>query len=330
MKKRIAIIGAGFSGVILGKFLQEKAEVKIFEKSRGIGGRMSTRYTEDFAFDMGAQCFTARSKIFQDFLQPYIESGIVNEWRGNVINLEVGLQPTKRIWLEKHFVSSPNMNSLCKEIAKGMDISLGTEIIPLSKPTSKGYELLDKSGKNHGCFDLVISTAPPIQTSSLFAGHLPENNIISNSNMHGCHVLMLGFNEAWQKDWIAAKVHNNPIKWISINSGKPGRNNQATSIVIHTRHNWSKKHMEDDMPLVEQALINEFEKLTNIDTSKAAYVSSHRWRYAVVSNSLKCGPYYDSKNGLAAISDWSATSRIEELYLSAAKLLPILEENLFS
>lgn len=69
----MAIIGAGFSGVVLGQELQKFAEVKIFEKARGCGGRMSTRRIEDFAFDHGSQCFTARSKEFQNFLRPNTE-----------------------------------------------------------------------------------------------------------------------------------------------------------------------------------------------------------------------------------------------------------------
>jgi renalase len=73
MKKiKIAIIGAGISGITLAKELEDIAQVKIFEKSRGVGGRMSTRYVEDFAFDHGTQCFSARTKNFQKFLAPFI------------------------------------------------------------------------------------------------------------------------------------------------------------------------------------------------------------------------------------------------------------------
>lgn len=74
-KLRIAIVGAGISGIILANELKKVAAVKIFEKSRGVGGRMSTRYSEQFSFDHGAQCFTARTKAFQKFLQPHIVKG---------------------------------------------------------------------------------------------------------------------------------------------------------------------------------------------------------------------------------------------------------------
>ncbi len=74
MKPNLAIIGAGFSGIFLAQELREFFEVKIFEKSRGSGGRMSTRYAENFTFDHGAQYFTAESEYFKKFLDPFIAS----------------------------------------------------------------------------------------------------------------------------------------------------------------------------------------------------------------------------------------------------------------
>ena len=41
---KIAIIGAGLAGLTLARALPAHAEVTLFEKSRGIGGRMATRY----------------------------------------------------------------------------------------------------------------------------------------------------------------------------------------------------------------------------------------------------------------------------------------------
>jgi predicted NAD/FAD-dependent oxidoreductase len=50
-KQNIAIIGAGISGLSLANMLKDIANVKVFEKSRGFGGRVATRYSENFEFD---------------------------------------------------------------------------------------------------------------------------------------------------------------------------------------------------------------------------------------------------------------------------------------
>ena len=49
--KRIAIIGAGMSGLTVANQLKDIAKVELFEKSRGVSGRMSTRYAESYQFD---------------------------------------------------------------------------------------------------------------------------------------------------------------------------------------------------------------------------------------------------------------------------------------
>ena len=56
----VAIIGAGISGLSAARTLQDHGlTVTVFDKSRGVGGRMSTRRTDQgTTFDHGAQYFT--------------------------------------------------------------------------------------------------------------------------------------------------------------------------------------------------------------------------------------------------------------------------------
>ena len=68
LKKRIrciAVVGAGIAGLSCATELQQAgATVRIFEKSGGAAGRMSTRRGEDWQCDHGAQYFTARDPGF--------------------------------------------------------------------------------------------------------------------------------------------------------------------------------------------------------------------------------------------------------------------------
>ena len=56
---KIAVIGAGITGLHLARQLSDVFDVTVFEKSRGLGGRMCARRTEAHQFDHGAQYFTA-------------------------------------------------------------------------------------------------------------------------------------------------------------------------------------------------------------------------------------------------------------------------------
>lgn len=320
MSMRIAIIGAGISGITLARELHEKAQVIVFEKSRGVGGRMSTRNAEPFYFDHGAQYFTVRTKRFRAFLKPYMETGLVADWNGKVINLELGKKVTKRLWFEPHLVAAPGMNSLCKKLAEHVDIKLCTEVAPLLERQTDGWHLEDKDGVPLGVYDIVISTAPPAQTIRLFEAHLPQDTALHRVQMQGCYSLMIGFKQAWQQQWIAAKVNDNPIQWVSINSTKPGRNNDVTCIVAQSHNSWADTHINDDLLQTQTFLLEQFQQVTGIDCTHADYISTHRWKYAIVSEAEKSEPYFNSDKNLGSVSDWNSKSRIEECWLNAMQL----------
>ncbi len=330
MRPRIAIIGAGISGLVLAHELKDAADVQVYEKARGVGGRMATRYADPFYFDHGAQCFTARTKAFQKFLTPYIETGMVAEWTGKVINIEAGKKITKRLWFEKHLVASPNMNSLCKYLAKDIPLQLQVEIAPISRKQKDGWHLKDKEGKELGRFDWVISTAPPAQANALFSGHVTKDEPLAQAKLYGCYAMMIGFNKPWDREWIAAKVHNNPIKWISVNSSKPGRNGDVTCLVAHSRNHWAEEHIDADMNTAQALLSEAFSNSTGIDITKADFLHTHRWRYAIVDETRQAGPYMDERLGLAATSDWAMTSRIEEVWIAAMELVQKIKPVLFA
>ena len=91
---KIAIIGAGLLGLTAAHDLKEHANVTLYEKSRGVGGRLATRRAEPFSFDHGAQFFKARSKAFVDFIDPMIQDGTVQRWDARFAEIEGSTLPT--------------------------------------------------------------------------------------------------------------------------------------------------------------------------------------------------------------------------------------------
>lgn len=320
MKQRIAIIGAGISGLTLARALSPHAQVMVFEKARGVGGRMSTRYADPFYFDHGTQFFTARSDDFQRFIAPLIAQGLIAPWQGKVITLQKGGKTTDRLWFEPHYVAVPHMNSLCKHMAADLPITLGTEVAPLTARTEHGWRLTDKDDHALGDYDWVISTAPPVQTQRLFAGFLPTESSIGEAALLGCYTLMIGFNMPWDRSWMAAKVHDSPIEWIAVNSSKPGRSHATTSMVVHSSNAWAEAHIDDPMEEAERFLRHEFESVSGIDTQQADYFASHRWRYAITHEPRPQDPFMDKALGIASTGDWCSASRIEDAWLNASTL----------
>lgn len=321
-RPRVAIIGAGISGLTMASMLQSTADITVFEKSRGVGGRMSTRHVDDFSFDHGTQFFTARTPEFQAFLAPLITNNVVADWQGKVVTLGMDGDVYKRQWFEPHYVATPHMNSLCKYLARDLNLVFNATIAP---PVRNGdhWHLLDKDGQELGVFDWVICTAPPVQALGLFGSHLPSDThqSLSGMTMSGCYALMMGYPTPWPKQWIAAQVNDGPVGWISINTTKPGRDTTQTAIVVHANNDWSDQHIDDDQDHVRSILQSSFETLTGLSADDAAYISLHRWRYALRrTGDNPVQPHIDRQLGLVLAGDWCWNSRIEDVWLGSMRL----------
>ena len=66
-KRSCIVVGAGISGLLAADELQREGwTVAVLDKSRGVGGRMTTRRVGEGTFDHGAQFFTVRDNRFAD------------------------------------------------------------------------------------------------------------------------------------------------------------------------------------------------------------------------------------------------------------------------
>jgi len=321
MKKKIAIIGAGMAGLTLANRLNPHADVVVFEKSRGVGGRMSTRHADPFSFDQGAQFFTARNKRFGQFLAPHVASGLIREWAGKAITLDPERKVADRLWFEPHYTACPGMNSLCQEMAQGIEVILNCEVAPLNQKRAGTWDLFDTRDRSLGNVDLVISTAPPVQTCRLFDSFLSPASPLRHSTMLACYTLMFGLHKKWGKPWIAAKINNSPLEWLSVNSSKPGRNHDVTSIVVHANNSWAQQHVDEDPVTVEKFLRAQLSLVLDLDLDAPDYFSLHRWRYALLDKAhddkSRDLPFHDRELQLASVGDWGSRSRIEDVWVEA-------------
>ena len=86
--KKIAVVGAGIAGLSCATALQNAGfKVSVFEKSRGVSGRLSTRVTQAtklsqyWQCDHGAQYFTARDPVFRAEVERWIKADEAQFWK---------------------------------------------------------------------------------------------------------------------------------------------------------------------------------------------------------------------------------------------------------
>ncbi|MCV6621077.1 MAG: NAD(P)-binding protein [Cellvibrionaceae bacterium] len=323
--KRLAIIGAGLSGLSLATILQNKARITVFEKSRGVGGRMSTRRGEVFSFDHGAQYFTAREPAFQDFIRPYIQQGIVKRWDARYARFDGNRRIDYQDWRleEPRYVGSPTMNSLLKSLAASLNVELNCRISVIKRDSQ--WQIFDEKGRDLGSFDWIISTAPPAQTIELFPEEFSHTDKLSSTKVFPCFALMLGLGEPLDFGFEAAHVDNSDISWLAVNSSKPERNS-TQSLVAHSSVDFAHKFDGRKQSDVSLALISAIEAVTGKPLSCIKHQALHYWRYASSDRSIRNDELVDRQLQLAACGDWTRGGRVEGAFMSALNLASSLEE----
>ena len=316
----VAVIGAGLSGLICAQRLQDAGfDVTLFEKSRGTGGRMSTRRTDgDLTFDHGAQYFTDRDPVFGRYVQDWLAAKIVAIWDAEIGTLENGhYEPKEEETLR--YVAVPGMSQLGRHLAEDLDVHLETTVAPPVYEEGR-WLVSDISGYLLDEFDVVVSSAPAAQSSELLAASPELCSAAQQVKMTGCWAVMLAFQESLGLPFDAAFVNDSPLSWIACNSSKPGREDNAEAWVLHASPEWSEEHLEETREAIIAPLLQAFTQATGMSLPVPTFQTAHRWRYALPPEPLSDRFLYDPERRIGACGDWCGGPRVEGAFLSGYQL----------
>ncbi len=304
--QKIAIIGAGLSGLTLANQLKNHFEITLFEKSRGVGGRMSTRYSGTYTFNHGAGHFTITHPAFKEFLKLHLKNGTIIPTTPKMVTIQ-NKQMTAHQESILYYTVHPRMNHLCKILSTDIDVHLNTEINSLSKE-GLTWSLMTKQNKTFKYYNWIISTAPGPQTMHLLPLCFSQHKKLSHYEMQSCICLMLGFKNPLKLDFDIAVVKNEPIERI----------HQQThhTLIIQTTHDWARANQSSTH--IEQSLLDNLRQLIRIPQPYC--INHHFWRYAKAQSSLNQPYLIDSQEHLAACGDWVTGSTVESAFLSALYL----------
>ena len=312
---KIAIIGAGIAGLAAARILAANFEVTVFEKSRGLGGRLSTRYASPFEFDHGVQYFTAESASFVELVNHMQAEGIVNAWQGEFV--EISNNKTSVLLEEQRtrYVGVPRMNVVGKYLARGLSVLLNQRVTKLIRGHDFWQLEVNQTTLSEK-FDWVLFAIPAEQVKSLLTEDSPLLGSVSSVEMQGCYVLMLGCNDTFfLPSWCGASIENPWIQWISCNSSKPGRAPEPT-LVILSNNQWAEDHINADLQQVQSQLWAAASQLLDLSSHQIDHMGVHHWRYANCIKPLQASAVLDRKNFLALCGDWTQGAKVEAAYLS--------------
>ena len=310
---KIAIIGAGMAGLSAARAIGDRAEVVLFDKSRGVGGRMSTRYAGAYEFDHGAQYFTLSDPDFRAVIEGLDDAA---RWDTRALYLKRGAleADTGR----PRWVGAPRMNRIPKALALGLDITLGARVDRIGGEPG-ALDLVMEDGTPQGPFDRVICTTPAPQAAALLPSRSPVQGMLASVTMHACFALMVGFPKdgtAFAPAWDTLRVADLPVSWIAVNSAKPGRDHDPVTLVVHAAPDWSDAHAEDDRAAVQATLLDCASALCGVRLDQAPHIALHRWLYAYADEGVGETSLVDPLTGTVLAGDWCVGGRVEGAWQS--------------
>lgn len=312
---RVAVVGAGLSGLICARTLQDHGfDVTLFEKSRGPGGRTATRRPDTgLSFDHGAQYFTVRDPHFARYVGAWVQRGIVAEWAGRVVSVH-GDEVRPKVEQPVRYVGVPGMSAIARHLAEDVHVRAESEIMRLDRVEGR-WRLTDRAGQTRHPFEHVVLSLPAPQAAALLRGHPLEEQVRAVS-MTPCWAVLLAFRERVEASWDGAFVHDSPLAWVARNSSKPGRDHSPDCWVLHATAEWSRDHLEAASGEVAEFLTKEFARILPVRLPEVTHLDTQRWLFSASSETIDRQALFDNESGLTVCGDWLAGGRVEGAFRS--------------
>ncbi|WP_244471524.1 FAD-dependent oxidoreductase [Methylobacterium sp. ARG-1] len=272
--------------------------MRVFDKGRGVGGRMANRRADGMQFDQGAQFMQAHGDVFATRLADWERRGIVGPWAG--AGRRVGI---------------PDMAAPVRDLLSDLSVASGMAITWISRDGAC-WRLADGAGGEHGPFAAVAITFPAPQIAALLAASGFALAGVERATYAPCWSLMLAVERAPPEMLI--EPNEGPIGLIASDSSKPGRP-EGGRLTVHAKPDWSRAHLE----VPREAIVSVLSKAAEAwlgSPLPIGYVQAHRWRFAQVETALEKPCLYDPDLRLGAAGDWCLGPRIEAAHDSGLAL----------
>ena len=276
--KKIAIIGTGLSAIFSAIHLRKNTdlEINLFDKARGLGGRLATRRAEDGKFDHGAQYFSIERISNLPEIQMLINEGVIS-------NIE-----------DKDIYFSPDgMTNIAKKLLTDFNIFKEHKLVSIDKE-NENYKLFFENGSTFNSDYIIMSCPMPQSLEILNKSKIDyDNNLIKDLedlSYFPCIVVMIKSEIKLSNldKHIGTDVDSKNISWIGDNYRK-----KVSSIenyyTIQCSPEFSYENFENEYDETNEKLKHEMEKIFG---SNYQILSNHKWRYSIPKN------FYQGDNSL--------------------------------
>eukprot|EP00095_Tigriopus_kingsejongensis_P010837 maker-scaffold332_size203095-snap-gene-1.19 protein:Tk10837 transcript:maker-scaffold332_size203095-snap-gene-1.19-mRNA-1 annotation:"hypothetical protein DAPPUDRAFT_327763" len=293
---REAIVGGGATSAVTSSLLKDQGctDVTVWDKARGLGGRMSTSRSPgnpECTADLGAQYISVTTTYAQEhksFHEELVSAGLLKP-----LTADIAGHRSKDSGMT-NYVTPKGVSSLVKhyftksQFPVGLqhhvsDVSLNGDASRWTVRTQTGHE---------DDFDVVVLTMPVpqvLQLAGSIQGILKENHNGLTQDLQGVkysarYAMAYFYDQPTDLGWDfeAKYVENDPvIRFVAVDNAKRGHGSGPTSILFHTSVKYGQEHVEKTPQAMEAELDARIRKLFP-DLPRPKHLKCQKWRYSQV------------------------------------------------
>jgi predicted NAD/FAD-dependent oxidoreductase len=319
--KNIAIIGTGFSAATLGYFL--KNDLDFYEKSRGVGGRCSTRRVDNVGlFDHGLQYVNSENSEFKKFLSDY------TIWQGNFKIFQN--DQLKDDSNKERIINENGNNLLVKNLFKNKRVFVNKELKSLEKKNDCFQLNFNDSIQEN--YKTVIITAPYQQAYNL-TKQFTENYFLKlNFSMQPNLTLMVAFNKSLKLNLSAISFEDDDVLGFAANENTKKKaliNKDLELWTIQSSLKYAIKNIyeyRNNKESLANEMLKSLSAKLKVDIKKdnIQYSDIHGWRYAYGTKSDAANCYWNKELRLGICGDWFSGGNAESSFINAKKLASLI------
>ncbi|NJN86971.1 MAG: NAD(P)-binding protein [Leptolyngbyaceae cyanobacterium SL_7_1] len=283
---RIAVVGAGMAGLVCARRLQQGGYgVQVFEKSRGLGGRVATRRLTDTCADHGLRYVASQGEWTDRLILPLRQQGILHPWIANSGNPSA--VETDR------FIAPNGMASVAKWLAEGLTIARHHRVLTIAPQPDRTWSLTIETATatpSIGDFSVVVLAIPAPQAVPLVAPlvtqGLPEPFLVGLEAIEfaPCLTAIAQYRQERTPAFAAApqavSMTDSPsLAWLSLENSK--RPSSHPIVVVQSTAAFAEEFLEaTDLQPIGMQLLQLATDTLGFDFTDPELLQVHRWRYA--------------------------------------------------
>ena len=297
----VAVVGAGIAGAACARALHAGGvDVRVLDRGRRPGGRMSGRRIADRPVDLGASYFTAREPAFRAVVDDWLARGVAREWT-DAFSLAGpdGLGGTKAGPLR--YGAPRGLRACVEDLLDGLDVQQEVAVEQVGPgPTVDGTR-----------YDAVVLAMPDPQAARLLDASLADElAAVDGRGWEPVLALAAGWpHRSWDLDGCFVDG-DAALAWVADDGRRRG--DGAPVLVAHSTPGFASRHLTDPDAAAPE-LLAALRRL--LDLPEPEWTAVQRWSFARPTEP-RDEPFHLGPARVGLCGDGWGSPRVETAWLS--------------